>query len=426
MRRILPFLTVAFTGGALLAFEQGKSVGPACDPGNGGITLPEGFCAAVVADNVGPARQLEVGPTGDVYVALRTGRGGTGGGIVALGDADGDGRAEMKEQFGQGSGTGIQIHNGALYVAKIDSVVRHKMRPGQLTPDPAAEVVVGNLPQRRQHSDKAMAFDGRGSMFVNIGVPSNSCQTEERTPNSKGQDPCPLLDQFGGIWRFDADRAGQTFEKDGKRFATGMRQMIGLAWHQNALYVAMHGRDALNTLWPGKFTDQQNADLPSETLLRVQEGANFGWPYCYHDWQQNKLVLNPEYGGDGKEAGRCTQYATPVAAFPGHWAPNDLIFYTGTQFPAPYRGGAFIAFHGSWNRAPLPQDGYSVVFQPFRGSTPAGKYEIFADNFAGKKPVMQPNDATFRPMGLAQGPDGSLYISDSVKGRIWRVMYRGR
>lgn len=113
-----------------------------------------------------------------------------------------------------------------------------------------------------------------------------------------------------------------------------------------------------------------------------------------------------------------------MLAFPGHWAPNDLLFYTGSQFPARYRNGAFIAFHGSWNRAPQRQAGYFVVFVPFIQGEPAREWEIFADDFTGTAaPVESPADARFRPMGLAQGADGSLYISDSQRGRVWRVLY---
>jgi glucose/arabinose dehydrogenase len=114
----------------------------------------------------------------------------------------------------------------------------------------------------------------------------------------------------------------------------------------------------------------------------------------------------------------------PLVDFPAHWAPNDLEFYTGTQFPGEYRGGAFVAFHGSWNRAPLPQAGYNVAFAPFEGEEPTGSWTVFADGFAGND--VSPNGAAHRPVGLAQGPDGSLYISDSRVGRIWRVMYVGR
>ena len=201
--------------------------------------------------------------------------------------------------------------------------------------------------------------------------------------------------------------------------------MIGLTWRGDSLYVAMHGRDQLDTLWG--FTAEQNAELPAETLLRVSDGANFGWPYCYFDTSKERLQLNPEYGGDLEKVGRCDQFTPPIAFFPGHWAPNDLLFYTGTQFPRRYQGGAFIAFHGSWNRAPLPQRGYNVTFVPFAAGQPkpSGPYEVFADGFAGRMPLARPNDAAARPDGLAVGPDGSLYVTDDISGRIWRVMYRG-
>lgn len=114
-----------------------------------------------------------------------------------------------------------------------------------------------------------------------------------------------------------------------------------------------------------------------------------------------------------------------LVALPAHWGPNDLLFYTGEQFPERYRSGAFIAFHGSWNRAPFPQGGYNVVFVPMRDGAVTGDWEVFADGFQGEDELMSPRDATYRPTGLAQGPDGSMYISDSVTGRIWRVVYTG-
>jgi glucose/arabinose dehydrogenase len=286
-------------------------------------------------------------------------------------------------------------------------------------------VVVADLPLSRPHHDKGIAFDGKGSVFVNVGAPSNACQPQDRRPKVAGQDPCPLLEQTGGIWRFDENKLGQK-QADGTRYATGLRQMPGLAWHDGALFTAMNGRDQLDTLWPDLFKAEDNVERPSEALYRVTPNANFGWPYCFHDFAQNKLLLNPEYGGDGKTVGRCAEFAAPVATFPAHWAPVDLMFYTGTQFPAHYRGGAFIAFHGSWNRSPMPQDGYNVTFQPFSAGKPSGKYEVFADGFAGKSPLMRPNEAVARADGVAQGPDGSLYISESQKGKIWRVMYTAK
>jgi mono/diheme cytochrome c family protein len=157
----------------------------------------------------------------------------------------------------------------------------------------------------------------------------------------------------------------------------------------------------------------------------LSDGADFGWPYCYYDPFRESKVLAPEYGGDGVITGRCEQKTDPIMAFPAHIAPNDLLFYTGDQFPERYREGAFIAFHGSWNRAPLEQEGYYVVFVPFRDGLPSGDWEVFADGFSGMDKLMNPGDAEHRPTGLAQGPDGSLYVSDSRRGTIWRIMYTG-
>jgi len=391
----------------------------ACDPGNGGITLPAGFCAVVAADNLGTARHLVVNANGDVYVALQA----KPGGVVALRDANGDGKFESKESFDADSVTGIAIRNGYLYLAKKNSVERYKMTPGQLKPAGQPEVVVSGLEGVQQHGDKGIAFDGKGSLYVNVGAPSNACQNPDRRPQVNGQDPCPLLEQHGGIWKFDENKLGQK-QSDGVRYATGLRQMPAITWHDTALYIAMNNRDQLDVFWPGKFTAQENAERPAEPLYRAEQGSNFGWPYCFFDYGQKKLLLNPEYGGDGKAVGRCTQFTPPIAAFPAHWAPVDIMFYTGTQFPEHYRNGAFIAFHGSWNRVPMPMEGYNVTFQPFSGGKPSGNFEVFANGFAGKTPLMAPNDAAFRADGVAQGPDGSLYISDSQKGRIWRVVYQ--
>jgi glucose/arabinose dehydrogenase len=204
-----------------------------------------------------------------------------------------------------------------------------------------------------------------------------------------------------------------------------MRQPVALAWHDGTLYAAMNSRDSLNVFYPDKFTAQENAERPLEPLLEIKGGDVYGWPYCWLDGQTNKMILAPEYGGDGKTFGRCAQYKEPVASFPAHWAPVGLMPYTGTQFPAHYRGGLFVSFHGSHNRTPLEQAGYNVTFQPFAKGKVSGKYEVFADGFKGSKPVMTRNDAVARPDGTAQGPDGSLYIVESTKGKIWRVLYKG-
>jgi glucose/arabinose dehydrogenase len=396
---------------------------PACDPDNGGLKLPQGFCALVAADNLGPARHIAVNGNGDVYVATQDARGQTPGGVVALRDTNGDGKMDVTEKFGDKSTTGIVIRNGYIYTATISSVERFKLTNGELKPG-AAEVVVADLPITRPHQDKGLAFDGRGSLYVSIGAPSNACQPQDRRPKVAGQDPCPLLETSGGIWKFDENKLNQK-QSDGTRYATGLRQMPALTWHDGALYTVMNNRDQIDTLWSGTFTPEDNQTRPAEVMYKVEQGANYGWPFCFFDYGQQKLLLNPEYGGDGKTVGRCSEFKTPIASFPAHWAPVDVTFYTGTLFPAKYRNGAFIAFHGSWNRSPALQEGYNVTFQPFAAGKPSGKFEVFAEGFAGAQNPRTPNQATYRADGVMQAPDGTLYIAESQKGRLWRVVYAG-
>ena len=160
------------------------------------------------------------------------------------------------------------------------------------------------------------------------------------------------------------------------------------------------------------------------SCFRLTAGTDFGWPFCYHDRFQGKKVLAPEYGGDGRQVGRCAEVGQPLVAFPAHWAPNDLLFYDGEQYPARFRDGVFVVFHGSWNRAPLEQAGYQVAFAPRTGGEFTGRYETFAAGFAVTSPLLSPQDAVQRPVGIAQGPDGSLYVTADVGGKVWRIVYR--
>ena len=148
-----------------------------------------------------------------------------------------------------------------------------------------------------------------------------------------------------------------------------------------AVWAAIHGRDQLGQNWG--FSDEANANNPAEELVQLSEGDDIGWPYCYYSNDAKRKVLAPEYGGDGKTVGRCATAKAPAIAFPGHWAPMALQFYPGDQFGAAYAGGLFLAFHGSWNRAPLPQEGYRVVFAPFADGKPSGTYQTFATHSGG-------------------------------------------
>lgn len=429
-------------GDTTLATSTENASTAGCAGDNGGITLPNGFCASVFADTIGHVRHIVVASNGDVYINTWSGpyfSGPThpGGFLVALRDTNNDGKADIIKRFGQdqknGGGTGIGLYNGALYAEEGDTVVkriaRYAISTDSMTPTGPATIVVGGLPANGDHPMHPFVIDASGNIYMDIGSASNSCQLKNRTLESPGHKPCTELQTRAGIWRYDANKTNQRFSPAG-RYATGIRNAVGIALDPSGqLYSTQHGRDQLFDNWPKLYTGDQGQNLPAEELLKIEQGGDYGWPMCYFDNTQAKLVLAPEYGGDGgKAVGDCAAKKAPAAYFPAHWAPDGLAFYSGSLFPAHYKGGAFIAFHGSWNRAPGPQQGYNVVFVPFAGGNPvnAAKYEVFADGFVGGPLGPDANDkAAHRPTGVAQGPDGALYITDDKGGRIWKVTYKG-
>jgi glucose/arabinose dehydrogenase len=391
------------------------------DAANAGLKLPKGFAANIIADNIGNARHLAVAPNGLIYVKLLKPKDGKG--IIEL-KQNANGKAEVVNSFGDYEGTGIYIKDGYLYASSNEDIFRYKLDVNNQVINPAQpERIVTGLLNRREHNSKSIVLDDVGNIYVNIGAYSNSCQEDDRQPGSMGRAGCPILDSAGGIWQFRADKPNQTYA-NGTRYATGLRNVVGLDWNQqlNQLFVMMHGRDQLHDLFPAMYTTQQNAQLPAECLYALKKGDDCGWPYIYYDQIQHKKILAPEYGGDSKKEGG-KNANDPIVAFPGHLAPNGLLFYTGAMFPEKYRNGAFIAFHGSWNRAPEPQAGYFVVFQPFKNGKPDGKWEVFADGFSGSAQKTASGRADHRPCGLAQGPDGALYVSDDTKGTIYKITY---
>jgi glucose/arabinose dehydrogenase len=413
----------------------------ACPSDNGGITLPSGFCATVFADSLGHPRHIVVNANGDVYVNTWSGQyyntpAPAGGFLVALRDTSNDGKADIIKRFGpdaqhrNGGGTGIGIYQGALYAEEGDTltkrIVRYVLTDSMTPPSTTSETIVTGLPASGDHPMHPFAIGPSGDLYMNSGSATNSCQVKSRALESPGINPCTELRTRAGIWRYDANKKNQRFST-AERYATGIRNAVAIAFDPaGQLYSTQHGRDQLAENWPKLYTPEQGQNQPAEELLKLEQGGDYGWPYCYYDGSQQKLVLAPEYGGDGgKAVGDCATKKGPAAFFPAHWAPDGLVFYTGTAFPEHYRGGAFIAFHGSWNRAPGPQGGYNVVFVPFTGGNPAdpAKYEVFADGFAGAN--KQPDAAAHRPTGVAEGPDGALYITDDKGGRVWRIVYRG-
>jgi glucose/arabinose dehydrogenase len=415
--RTTSFTRVVSLTSALGALAAIAFAAPAMAADNDGLTLAPGFSATVVQEGLGAGRHLVVAANGDIYLASRDG-------LVAMRDKDHDGKVDETAKFGDVQGTEVRIYKDWLYVSDNVGVYRYPLKKGELAPSGAKQVVVAGFPMERQHADKTFALDPKGTLYVNVGAPSNSCQQKDRQEGSLGQDPCPILEKYGGVWVFDGNKTDQT-PANGRRFATGMRNAVAIEWNaaQNELYSVIHGRDSIDTLFPALYNAEDNATRQAEEFHKIVDGGNYGWPYTFFDTKLGKRVVAPEYGGDAKKEPEAGKYPNPLVAFPAHWAPNDLLFYTGKNFPEKYQNGAFIAFHGSWNRAPEPQAGYKVVFQPMKDGKPNGAYEVFADGFAGEMADNNPRNAKYRPVGLAIGPDGSLYISDSQKGRIWRVSY---
>jgi glucose/arabinose dehydrogenase/mono/diheme cytochrome c family protein len=409
---------------------------PSCTNGNAGLKLPGGFCATVFAEGIGHARHLVVSPSGVVYVNTWSGdyydfdKIHEGGFLVALKDNTGAGKANVIERFGETEqtgghgGVGIGLYKGSIYAEINDRIVRYSLSSGAIVPTGAAETIVSGLPLGDDHPMHPFIIGPDGSMYIDVATATNSCQPKNRQPKVPGANPCTELETRGGIWRYDANKTNQKFSP-AERYATGIRNGEGFAFDSaGRLFVTQHGRDQLHSNWPDLYKPSDEALQPAEELMQLKSGGDYGWPECYYDVVQKKLVLAPEYGGDGgKAVGVCANKLAPAAAFPAHWAPNGAAHYDGKQFPARYADGVFIAFHGSWNRAPYAQGGYNVVFQPLAGDHASGTCEIFADGFAG--PKKSPDGAIHRPTGLAVGPDGALYVSDDIKGTIYRIVYTG-
>jgi glucose/arabinose dehydrogenase len=430
-QRTITALLVALTIPAALT-AQGN--GAKCAPENAGLRLPTGFCAMVVADSVNGARQLVVAPNGDIFVAR-------GGGVVVLREKDGQ---TTRETFASGfTSSSVALFDGYLYTEAAfpapqgaapgtgpgTAILRFPLKAGEITPSGPPDTIVTGLPSAPGHTTRNFAITRDGSMYVNVGSATNSCQTTDRTKEAPGKNPCTELERRAGIWKFDARKKNQT-QATAVHFATGIRNAVGIAISPDGkLWTTMHGRDQLGGeggSW--NFDAKYNSENPTEELMQVNQGDDYGWPYCYFSVEEHHLVLAPEYGGDGKKVGQCTQKKEPVATFPAHWAPNALLFYTGSTFPARYKNGAFIAFHGSWNRTGEVQAGYNVVFQPLNGGKAAGAYEVFATGFAPNLGTGRTTrgSGNHRPTGLAVGNDGSLYVADDAGGRIYKIVYTGK
>jgi len=390
-----------------------RTSGPRCDA----LDVPPGFCATEFAPNVGPVRHLAVGANGVVYAALwREGR--RDGGVVALADTNGDGRADLRERFGTEGGSGLVLRDSQLYLGTWSTVRRWTLPRDRLVPAGDGDEVVVGMPET-EHGARSLAVDGGGNLYVNVGVPSNACERDYPRRDFRGQEPCSELSTSGGVWRFRTDSTAQRFSI-GARYATGLRHTVALTVDGNgAVWGAPHAIDHLHSWWPDAgYSREDAARLPSETLHRITLGGDYGFPYCMFDASADRYVVAPAYRGSGASRS-CDGARRPEAVLDAHSAPLALQFYEGRAFPQRYRGGLFIALHGSLFRDPLPRTGYQVAFIPFVNGVPSGRAELFATGHRRLGGSL--GAALVRPSGLAVDSSGALYISDDTNERIWRV-----
>jgi glucose/arabinose dehydrogenase len=398
-----------------------------------GLTLLPGFHAAVVAEGLGPIRHLAVRSNGNIYVSTPQNHDPAKSGIIAL-HLDANHHAEQSQHFGSvDGGTGIRFHNDHLYASTPSGVYRFAFRGSELIPSREPEAIVDGMPASHpgfNRVNRPIAFDGKGNLYVALDASANLCTVQTQPPPGQplpttppvGLTPCPDLGTRAGVWRFDANKHGQKFPTDGEPWATGIRDIDSLDWSpaDGHLYGIMHGRDNTHRYWPDLVSADDDDHIGDE-MHRITKVTDFGWPYTYYDGSRNTRLIAPEYGGDGKQTAPPGKYSSPVLTFHSRRsAPVDLLFYSGSAFPRPYRGGAFIVLHGTQNK-----NGYDVVFVPFDRSGKAGAPTVFADGFAAfDLTATSRAPAVYRPIGIAEAPDGSLYIADSQKGRIWRIAYQ--
>lgn len=340
-----------------------------------GLKLPAGFRIHLYAENLPGARSLALSPAGILFVGTRN-----EGKVYAVEDRDGDHRADRTHILADGlrMPNGVAFRDGDLYVAEVSRVLRFPGIESSLATPPQPEVVSDSYPDDGHHGWKFIAFGPDGKLYVPVGAPCNVCDPDN-----------PV---YASITRLDV-RTGTR-----EIYAKGVRNTVGFDWHPGTgeLWFTDNGRD-----WLGE-------NRPPDELNRAPAaGLHFGFPYCH-----GAGIQDPEFG-----AGRdCSTMVPPVLELGPHVAALGMRFYQGDQFPERYRGGIFIAEHGSWNRkVPI---GYRVMFVPVRDNRPMA-YEVFAEGWLSGGRV------SGRPVDVLVMPDGSLLVSDDKGGRIYRIAYAG-
>jgi glucose/arabinose dehydrogenase len=344
------------------------------------LKLPEGFAINVYRTGLGQARMLAVHGE-HVYVTQPM-----QGNVLRLVDADEDGVAEAQAVVASDLPMvhGIAFHEDEVFLANVHSVYHGTVEAdgsfGTLTE------IISDLPDGGQHALRTLGVGPDDLLYISVGSDCDACP--ETNPEHATLLRSTLAGQAAGARTI---------------FASGLRNTIGFGWHpvSDALWGMDHGSD-----WRGD-------DLPPEELNAIEAGKDYGWPYCYGDREPDPIIQDPP---DSTKAAYCAGTEPPVLVHQAHQAPIGMTFYTGATFPERYTNGAFVAFHGSWNRKPAT--GYRVGFVAFEEGQPQA-IEDFVDGF-----LIQDGAATFgRPAGIAVAPDGALLFTDDTNGIVYRVQY---
>lgn len=341
----------------------------------GGIKLPPGFRISVYTDRTPDARSLTLGEDGTVYVGTMSERK-----VYAVRDENRDGTADHVYLLASGLNmpNGVAYLDGDLYVAEISRLLRFKDIGRHLAEPPKPDTVYDGFPKDVHHGWKYLRVGPDRKLYTAVGAPCNLCLSEQEI--------------YATLVRLDPDG------RNPEIYARGVRNTVGFDWHPETgeLWFTDNGRD-----WLGD-------DAPPDELNRAPKpGLNFGYPYCH-----GEDIADPEFG----RRKSCAEFTPPAWSFPAHVAALGARFYTGSQFPAEYRGQLFVAQHGSWNRS-VPV-GYRVVTVRFEGGKPVGE-QVFAEGWLRSK-----GEVAGRPVDILAMPDGALLISDDKRGVIYRVTYQ--
>jgi glucose/arabinose dehydrogenase len=362
--------------------------------------VPPGFQASLFASGLSSPRQMRVAPNGDVFVAESS-----AGRIRVLRPSD-SGEAR-KEMFASGLSQpfGIAFYPpGAdprwVYVANTNSAVRFPYMSGDLKARGPAETVVARLPSGSSHWTRDVVFSPDGAkMFVSVGSGSNDAEGIGKLDSAELA-KWNAQHALGAAWGSETDRADVLVftpeGKDGRVFATGIRNCVGLAVSPGGdLWCSTNERDGLGD------------DVPSDYITRVRDGAFYGWPWYY-------IGANADPRHRGERPDLKDKVTVPDVLLQAHSASLGITVYDGQQFPPEYRGSIFAAEHGSWNRS--KRTGYKVIRVIMKDGMPTGEYEDFATGF-----VVNDQTVWGRPVGVAVAKDGALLVSEDANGTVWRI-----